>query len=64
MKIEVDLDRCTGTANCVAAAPDFFDIGEDEDQVVLLTAVVPQGRLAEVENAVRMCPQGALKLVP
>lgn len=63
MRIEVDLDRCTGTANCVAAAPDFFDIDDEADQVEVLTAEVPEERVAEVEAAVRMCPQGALQLV-
>jgi ferredoxin len=63
MRIEVDLTRCTGTANCVVAAPDVFEIADDEDQVHVLVGEVPEERLAAVENAVRMCPQGALQIV-
>jgi ferredoxin len=64
MRIEVDLTRCTGTANCVVAAPDVFELAEDADQVQLLVAELSPERRDAVENAVRMCPQAALQLVP
>jgi ferredoxin len=64
MRIEVDLTRCTGTANCVVAAPDVFELPEDAEQVQLLVAELSPERRDAVENAVRMCPQGALQLVP
>ena len=63
MRIEVDLTRCTGTGNCVVAAPDVFEIADDADQVHLLVAEVTPDRQVAVENAVRMCPQAALQLV-
>jgi ferredoxin len=63
MRIELDLTRCTGTANCVVTAPTVFDIGDDDDKVHLLVDEVAEADLPAVRNAVTMCPQGALKLV-
>jgi ferredoxin len=63
MRIEVDLTRCTGTANCVVHAPAVFDIGDDDDQVRVLVEEIADADLAAVDTAVRLCPQGALKLV-
>lgn len=62
MRLTVDYGKCSGSANCVGAAPTVFDIG-DADQVTLLMEDIPSELVLTVENAVRMCPQGALKLV-
>lgn len=62
MRIEADLQRCSGTANCVALVPEHFDIGDD-DLVQVLVAEVPPEQLEVVEEAVRRCPQAALQLV-
>ena len=63
MKVEADLSRCTGTANCVVLAPDVFALGDDDDVVRILVAEVAPEQHAAVEDAVRRCPQGALRLV-
>ena len=60
--MEADLTRCTGTANCVVLAPDVFGLADDDDVVTVLVASVPPDRQAAVEDAVRRCPQGALRL--
>jgi ferredoxin len=62
MRVEADLDRCMGTANCVVVAPDVFDIGDD-DQVRILTPEIPESQRVAVEDAVRRCPLGALRVV-
>ena len=62
MRIQVDLTRCTATANCVVQAPNVFDIGDDDDHVRVLVEHVPDSEIPAVQSAVRMCPQGALKL--
>ena len=62
MRIAVDLARCEGFANCVMAAPDVFDLGND-GLVVVLEPVCDDDRRAEVEEAVRSCPVSALRLV-
>ena len=40
MRIAVDLSKCDGYANCVMAAPDVFDLGDD-GLVVVLEPVLP-----------------------
>ena len=34
-RVEVDLRRCHGYANCIAEAPEVFDLGDDDVVVVL-----------------------------
>jgi len=63
LRIEADLDRCMGTANCMVVAPDWFELGEDDDQVRVLITSVPDDQRALAEDAVRRCPVGALRLV-
>lgn len=60
MNVHVDLERCTGTGNCVVSAPRVFDLADDAEHVRLLVSEVPPGEEGAVETAIRMCPQGAL----
>ena len=62
MRVEADLQRCSGTGNCVVVAPDLFDQGDD-DLVRVLVAEVPIELEAAARDAVNRCPQGALRLV-
>ncbi|SEG91917.1 ferredoxin [Thermomonospora echinospora] len=57
MKITVDLGRCQGYANCVAAAPDVFDVDDATGKAVLLAA---EGDAAEIREAARSCPVAAI----
>jgi 3-phenylpropionate/trans-cinnamate dioxygenase ferredoxin reductase subunit len=59
--IKVDTELCESYGNCVASADDVFDIG-DEGTVVLLQPSVPESDRARVEEAVRKCPVGALRI--
>jgi 3-phenylpropionate/trans-cinnamate dioxygenase ferredoxin reductase subunit len=59
MRVTADLDKCEGYANCVAAAPDIFDI-DDDGKVVLLEVEVDETKRDNVEEAVRTCPVSAL----
>lgn len=60
MKVHVDLSLCQGYANCLAAAPDIFDI-DDAGQAVLLKAVVEtDDDKAAVMAAIPMCPVAAI----
>jgi ferredoxin len=63
MRIEADRDVCVGAGNCVLTAPDIFD-QDDEGLVTLLEPDPPAERDGEVEQAVRMCPSGALTARP
>ncbi|MEV0298984.1 ferredoxin [Nocardia sp. NPDC050710] len=61
MKVTVDLDQCEANGICVGFAPDVFEL-DDDDQLHILVAEVPQNLLADVEDAVAQCPKAALKL--
>ncbi|MCV7413163.1 ferredoxin [Mycobacterium florentinum] len=67
MKIAADREICMSAGMCVMTAGEFFD--QDDDGVVLLAAdEVPNAAQSDVarrvHNAVKLCPSGALQLVP
>ncbi len=61
MKVIVDFDQCEANGICVGIAPDVFEL-DDEDNLHIVTADVPDDRLADVETAVAQCPKAALRL--
>ncbi|MBV7702261.1 ferredoxin [Nocardia nova] len=61
MKVSVDFDQCEANGICVGIAPDVFEL-DDEDQLHILTADVPEDWLSDVETAVAQCPKAALRL--
>lgn len=63
MRIEVDRDRCEGHGMCEVLAPDFFEL-DDDGEVVVLQSEVPAGAEPIVRGAVRGCPVASLRLVP
>ncbi len=46
----------------MAAAPEIFKV-DDEDLLHLLTETIPDDLQTKAENAVRMCPRQAIKIV-
>ncbi len=62
MKVVVDLGLCESNALCVAAAPEVFQVRED-DNLYLLQEEPPESLRAKVEQAVRVCPRQAIKLL-
>jgi ferredoxin len=61
VELNVDRDTCVGAGQCVLAAPEIFDQGEDDGIVVLLRKPGPADG-AGVEQAVSTCPSRALRL--
>jgi ferredoxin len=61
MRLEVNLTLCQGYANCVDAAPEVFDLGEDGLAVLLVVEPAPEFEEAAREAA-RLCPVRAIKL--
>jgi len=61
MKILLDRAKCTGLGICESLAPDVFEVDENGD-LVMLTDVVPDGLLDDVEAAIAGCPTEALRL--
>lgn len=62
MKVIVDPNLCEGNARCVEAAPDVFELGDD-DQARVLIEHPDESRRAAVERAVRVCPRQAISIV-
>ena len=61
LEIVVDRELCELNGQCVAAAPDVFEISDDD----VLRVIDPQPSAAktpQLETAVRRCPKGALTL--
>ena len=62
MKVIVDRDRCEGNARCVAAAPEVFEL-RDDDQAYVLIEQPGEDLRPGIERAVRFCPRQAITLV-
>jgi ferredoxin len=62
MKVTVDPDRCEVNALCVAAAPEVFDLIDDDVVDILLPEPPPEMESAVVE-AVIACPKQALRII-
>ncbi|HVO55315.1 MAG TPA: ferredoxin [Solirubrobacterales bacterium] len=62
MKVSVDSSLCEASLNCLASAPDIFDLDADSGPAVVLVDVIPDDQRDAVALAVRNCPQGAIAL--
>jgi ferredoxin len=62
MKVTVDLGLCQGYGNCVSAAPDFFDLDESGQAIVLRATVESDDDIAAVRGAIPLCPMSAISL--
>jgi ferredoxin len=61
IQVRANVRICEGFANCVTAAPDLFDI-DDDDRVIVLQADLDATERARVEEAIRSCPVAALTI--
>ena len=62
MKIVVDFDACAAHGDCVAAAPDLFDLGDDDDVVRVLIDEPGEEHRAAAQAAVDSCPMVAIRI--
>ena len=60
MKILVDHDLCEGNAKCQAAAPEVFEV-RDDDLAHVLAEDVPAQLEEAVGHAIRLCPRLAIR---
>ncbi|MGC8512842.1 MAG: ferredoxin [Acidimicrobiales bacterium] len=63
MKVVVDLDKCLGYANCVADAPEVFEIPEEALIVSLLQENPGEELRSAVEAAALDCPARAITIL-
>jgi len=61
-RIELDHPRCEGHGLCEEAAPHLMHLDDDGELILDVTEVGDEDRQA-AQDAVRVCPVAALKLV-
>ena len=61
MRVVVDFDLCESNALCMKAAPEVFEV-RDDDFLYVLDERPPEKLRAKVEQAVRTCPKQAISL--
>ena len=61
MRVIVDYDLCESNALCMDAAPEVFEV-RDDDFLYVLDETPSEELRAKVEQAVRVCPKQAIKL--
>jgi ferredoxin len=61
MKVVVDMNLCQSHGECVTAAPDVFELGDDD--VLRWQEDVSDNRREAVEAAVDACPMMAIQIV-
>jgi ferredoxin len=62
VRVSVDLSKCQGYANCVAAAPGVFDLDEDTLRSVVVLDPVPTALEADARRAEAACPAHAISV--
>ena len=62
MRVEVDLDKCTGHGICESIAQDVFEVGDD-GIVSIHGDERPEEDRQRMQQAVTQCPAAALRLV-
>jgi ferredoxin len=60
IKVIVDMNLCQSHGQCVFAAPDVFELGDDD--VLRWQEEVDESRRPELEEAVNVCPMMAIRL--
>jgi ferredoxin len=61
MKVVVDFDLCESNALCMEAAPEVFEV-RDDDYLYVLQEEPDESLRAKVAEAVRRCPKQAITI--
>ena len=62
MRVEVDLDKCTGHGICESIAEDVFEV-QDDGTVRIDEVERPESDRDRMQQAVTQCPAAALRLI-
>ena len=62
MEVIVEASRCELHGECVIAAPEVFEIEDDNDIVTVIDPAPGEHLRSKVEDAVLMCPVAAISL--
>jgi ferredoxin len=60
-KVVVDFDLCESNALCMAAAPEVFEV-RDDDFLYILDETPSDALRPKVEEAARRCPKAAITI--
>lgn len=60
IKVLVDMNLCQSHGECVAAAPEYFELGDDD--VLRWKETGDEADRAALEEAVNVCPMAAISL--
>lgn len=60
MKIKVDNELCEAHGECVIAAPEIFELGDDDEIVTVLDSEPSEDLRGKAEEAAQMCPVSAI----
>jgi len=61
VRVVVDWDLCESNGLCMAAAPEVFEL-QDDDTLMILQESPGEALRAKVVDAVRACPKQAITL--
>ena len=61
MRVSVDVERCESNALCMQAAPQVFEV-RDDNFLYVLQEEPPEGERSAVQEAVRLCPTQTLSV--
>ena len=61
MKVVVDQQLCEGNMRCQEAAPEVFEVGDDDKSRVLI-GNPPESMRAKIKLAARLCPRQAITI--
>jgi ferredoxin len=61
MRVVVDYDLCESNALCMAAAPEVFEV-RDDDLLYVLVENPPEHLREKVKAAERSCPKNAISI--
>ena len=62
MRVVVDFDLCEGHSRCMEAAPEVFEVRDDDKSYVLMER--PREALRpKVQQAAKLCPRQAISIV-
>jgi ferredoxin len=62
VRVDVDWDLCESNGLCVLAAPEVFEL-QDDDTLLILQETPDEALRSKIEDAVRNCPKRAISLL-
>jgi ferredoxin len=61
VRVVVDWDLCESNGLCMAAAPEVFEL-QDDDTLLILKETPDESLREKVSDAIRTCPKQAISL--